>query len=80
MTMNRREYLENKAFNRTWQEKIANPQPLTWEEVCELDTLQWPEILAFANSNVGSFKEWEKKRVWKAVERDGKPLAFRNFL
>jgi len=47
--MNRLEYLEDKVFNIPWWEKASGRKTLSKSEIGEMDKLQFPEILEFAN-------------------------------
>ena len=68
--MKRLDYLEGK-----YKQKL----PLSREEIEEMDDLQWPEILAFANSNRIRYRDWKKTLIWVPSEKNGK-VSFKNFL
>src|SRR3990172_3653231 len=65
--MNRLEYLEDKVFNIPWWEKASGRKTLSKSEIGEMDKLQFPEILEFANSAEWNWYLWKARKeqtIW----------------
>jgi len=61
------------------EQRAKKHLPLTHEEVAELDRLQFPEIVAFADSTHWRYGDWVATKIWMSSTLNGK-VSMRNFI